>query len=63
MKREIGIMRNQMTVFIVLILASSHKKSKSHDDAIEVGCEMLGNSDGGLILKMHDGKWKIAKID
>ena len=55
-KREIEIMRNQMTVFIVLILALSHKKSKSHDDAVEVGCEMPGNSDGSLILKMVDGK-------
>ena len=40
-----------------------HKKSKSHDEAVEVGCEMPGNPDGSLILKMVDGKWKIAKID
>ena len=40
-----------------------HKKSALDDYAIEVACEMHGNSNGRLILKMHDGKWKIAKID
>lgn len=38
-------------------------KIESYDPAVEIECKMPGNSDGRLILKMHDGKWKIAKID